>query len=638
MLALVCVIFSSAAFIFSSSTPAQAQNNPGNSLINQFVNGSVSPEELTRQMTATGNIGQLDAQKLVSNIVGNQGASLTGLGNVVDGVLNGSLNPQTALGLSTLNQLGKITNAQGLADVFSNPLVQQGLNAALQSAGAGKVTQQLKQIFGSAGAAGLATSLLTQAGAPAQVANMIGSLLGSQFMQAMGGLAGLTNAVQQALGGAASAQSAAQAMQGLQDAQQQQQQNAAYSGKCPQTCPNCCTCHDPIVQNHKNIRAHMTNEFEAYRTWLVSTWYPDNVVPALMIMTSQMTSAAIYQINILGSFLDAKHQLETQRLFQQMTAQANKDYQPSEGMCEFGTATRDLAASERRADLGQVAFSQRMLKRELGNGDVMTVEGDVSDMRSRLQQFLDEYCDKNDNGIGPENQGGLEVLCKKSIPAERQNKDIDYTRTVESALTLDVDFTQPSNTDDEKDIFALSNYLYANNPPDKVPFPKLANDEGKVRPDGYPLYLDLRSITAKRSVAQNSFAAIAALKSRGSKEVAPFIKKFVEQLGVDETEIHKLIGEEPSYFAQMEVLTKTIYEDPKFYADLYDKPANVERKLAAMEALGIMQDRDIYKSLLRSEAILAVYLESLLEPEQERVNSELRAITSTGPKMNKGME
>lgn len=616
--------------IMPFSSPAYAQLNPGNQLLNQFASGQIDVNELTRQITSTGNMSQLDAQTLVSNIIKNQGGQLSSLGDVVNGVMNGQLNPQTALGLSSLNELGNISNLSDMSKVLNNPLVKQGLQSALNAAGLGEVSKQLGSIFSASGTQSLVSNLLTQAGMSQQAAQLISTIMGSAFTDAMGGIEGIMNALLEGLSNALGAQAVADALNALLNSQEQQQQNANNSGKCDKTCTDFCTCHDPIVQNHKNIRAHMTNEFEAYRTWLVSTWYITNMVPALMIMTNQMTTVALQQIEILGTFLDAKHQLETQRLFQQLTARAHKDYQPSEGMCEFGTATRSLAASERRADLGQVAFSQRQLKRQLGGGDVLTKEGELSDRASRLNQFLNEYCDKYDNGIGADNKRGLEALCKKSIKPERKNKDIDYTRTIDSALTLDVDFTKPANTDDEKDIFALTNNLYAHEAPEKIVRTKLASSNGDIRPDGYPLYMDLRAITAKRSVAQSSMTALASMKSKGAAEVAPFIKKFVEEIGLDKTEINKLIGDEPSYFAQMEVLTKIIYENPNFYADLYDKPVNVERKIAAMEAVGLMQDRDIYKSLLRSEAILAVYLETMLTPEQDKVSGRImNAINGT---------
>jgi len=40
-------------------------------------------------------------------------------------------------------------------------------------------------------------------------------------------------------------------------------------------------------------------------------------------MTNQLTATSMQQVQIIGSFFDAKHQLETQRMFQQMTAEAH---------------------------------------------------------------------------------------------------------------------------------------------------------------------------------------------------------------------------------------------------------------------------------------------------------------------------
>ena len=114
--------------------------------------------------------------------------------------------------------------------------------------------------------------------------------------------------------------------------------------------------------------------------------------------------------------------------------------------------------------------------------------------------------------------------------------------------------------------------------------------------------------------------------------MAPFLKKLVEEMGIPKDEVEKYIGKEPSYFAQMEVLSKKIYQNPVFYTELYDKPVNVERKAAALEAIGLMQDRDIYRSLLRSEMVLAVFLDTLLKEEQDKVSTRINDILSGGAK------
>src|SRR5690606_1555650 len=70
--------------------------------------------------------------------------------------------------------------------------------------------------------------------------------------------------------------------------------------------------------------------------------FKETVVASLMMMAEQFTANMAYQVQMIGKLLDAKHQLETQRLFQQKMSEAHKDYQVSEQMCTFGTFARDL--------------------------------------------------------------------------------------------------------------------------------------------------------------------------------------------------------------------------------------------------------------------------------------------------------
>jgi hypothetical protein len=143
--------------------------------------------------------------------------------------------------------------------------------------------------------------------------------------------------------------------------------------------------------------------------------------------------------------------------------------------------------------------------------------------------------------------------------------------------------------------------------------------------------MNIRALTAKRSVARNSFASVAAMKAQGEKDVQPYLFALVKEMGItDEEELKKYLGERPSYYAQMEILTKKLYQNPSFYTDLYDKPANVERKNVSMQAIELMQRRDIYRSSLRTEAILAVMLETALIEQQESVSAQIDRLPSSG--------
>jgi hypothetical protein len=417
--------------------------------------------------------------------------------------------------------------------------------------------------------------------------------------------------------------------------------NTALAQKCP--CPGCgCTdnvcvqvelpkCDESSVQTSQmqtqKTLEFLRQEFIIQREWLTKVLFEQHVLPALMLFTEQISAMAMNQALTIGMFLDAKHQLETQRTLQEMTAQAHKDYHPSEGMCVFGTNVRSLAASERNNDLSAATFSSRMLQRELLSGDSLSGYGRTSDMSSRLKQFRDVYCSRADNG------NGLALLCPTapSNPA-RMNKDINFTATLDAPLTLALDFTQaPDPSPDEEDIFALAANLYAHNVAPSIPQRFLSEQGGRPESAGVRRYMDVRAIAAKRSVATNSFAAIAAMKSQGKEQVQPYMFAILKEMGLtNPDDIRAFLGDKPSYHAQMEVLTKKLYQHPAFYTELYDKPANVARKNVSLQAIELMQKRDIYRSLLRSEAILSVMLETSLKDEQSRIVNEISNLDDSG--------
>src|SRR5690606_28118990 len=104
----------------------------------------------------------------------------------------------------------------------------------------------------------------------------------------------------------------------------------------------------------------------------------------------------------------------------------------------------------------------------------------------------------------------MDELCEGGpAPAATVDKDIDYTRTVDMARTLNIDFTDAAPTNDEIDVLALASNLFSHEVLDKPGRTPGAMEamEGA--------YLDMRSIVAKRSVAENSFNAIIGLKTAG---------------------------------------------------------------------------------------------------------------------------
>jgi hypothetical protein len=406
------------------------------------------------------------------------------------------------------------------------------------------------------------------------------------------------------------------------------------------------------------IQMALTTEVTATKVWITQVFWEDNVLPAMMLMAEQLTAVSMKQTQIIGTFLDAKHQLETQQVFQRLAARAHKDYHPSTGMCEFGSGAKSLAASERKGEYNALLMSQRSQDRNLGASNTAAAAGEGGDKESRLKQFREKFCDPDDNN------SGLAYMCEHdqdgnlgnstigsasprgvgaaTAKASRKNKDIDYVRTLDFPWTLKVDFTDATLTDDEEEVVALASNLYGHEIFFRPPSPSLKTPPNTLITGMQRNYMDARALLAKRSVAENTFNAITAMKSEGTpgsrdylfalmKELtSPPAGATAQQKQQQTDDINKMLGPNPSYYAQMEVLTKKIFQNPDFFTNLYDTPANVERKGVAIQAIGLMQKFDTYKSYLRNEASLSVLLELAVQELQNEIENEINDITNKG--------
>ncbi len=387
---------------------------------------------------------------------------------------------------------------------------------------------------------------------------------------------------------------------------------------------------------------YTADRFNDHRDWFTDIFLVEQFIPALQLFSEQMVTVGAMQTFSIGTFFDAKHQLETQRLFQELQVEAHKDYQPSESFCKFGTAVRSMAHTDSTARMTALALSRRQMARHLGQENIGGAQKKIDDKINRWNQFTQRYCDQKDNDWMAEVlDSGLSSVCNPPNAGNREsiNVDIDYTRAIENRRTLDILSVVWKGVAQELDILSLSNNLYGHNIITRsISSGNIDNEELAIR------YLGLRSIVAKRSVAENSFNAIVGLKALGSSAIFfdgeqantwQFVGKMLQDLGIPEEEVVDYLGlntsteiVEPyhahlSYYAVLELISKKIYQNPNFFANLYDTPANVKRKSAALKAFELMLDRAIYESQLRQEMAMSVLLAARLQPDIEAASTKL---------------
>ena len=358
----------------------------------------------------------------------------------------------------------------------------------------------------------------------------------------------------------------------------------------------------------------------------------ENFVFPMMLMAEQISAVAMQQTAAIGKFIDAKQQLENQRTHQKLKAEAVKDYHPSEQMCRIGSYVRSLATIEEKMAHDQFVLNDILIEHETNRFNTVSRLGQESDHINRLEQFKTTYCDPKDNNAS------LEILCDNgggSVGAanrQRVNKDVDYQRTLEFPYTLDIDFSDRVLTDDEEDVIALGRNLYW---PDVFQF---ATEDDFSENSKY--YARARSLRALNNLAHSSFSNLVAMKARGPNPPAgvtpgwAYMKTLMRELmsaanpppgggSAIDRNIEQMIGENPSYYAQMDILTKKIFQNPNFYTNLYDKPVNVDRINASLEAIATMQMRDHYLASLRREMLLSGLIENQLITDAEAIQGKL---------------
>jgi hypothetical protein len=385
-----------------------------------------------------------------------------------------------------------------------------------------------------------------------------------------------------------------------------------------------------VSGEHTLTRIHIARELDLHREeFIIKFFFRGHVLPAMMMMTEQLTATAMAQMNAIGMFFDARNQIQTQQLIQELTAKAHKDYQPSMQMCTFGTLSTSLANSKRVAEINHFALSQQIQDRQSLHNVMASAGGGTIDVLGRWQQFRERFCDPRDNNDElSQTSGGEPPLCA-AVDGEHVNRDVDYTRTIDYPKTLKVNFTSPGMQADEEKVIAMASYLYGHDVPQYQAEALIENDQLAHE------MMRTRGFLAKRSVAQNSFSALVGLKSEGPAATfalrRDYMSTALEQLGItDVADVNRILYVRPSYYAQMELLSKGLYQMPQFYTNLYDKPANVDRVRASMRAIGLMQKMDNFKSRLRSEAALAVLAETYLTEDHRRIQDNLMSRTADG--------
>lgn len=344
-------------------------------------------------------------------------------------------------------------------------------------------------------------------------------------------------------------------------------------------------------------------------------------------MTLELSSVMMQQVGIIGALIDSKIQLDRQLYFWEKQQEAYEDYHPEEQLCAIATMTEGLSTTETTSRLTKLQLSKTWAEEDQATDLLHTSEGKFRAIDIRFRNFQNKYCQPTNN------TNAMKIYCNAIVaggPA-RYNRDLNYAELVQRPRTIPVNFTNDVNLDPiEEDLLSMGRLLFN---PDPLEFPTASEQEAANKMDDVERFIrpyqKYRSVSAIRNAARYSFSNLISMKAEGTGSTNSYIEALLQEFGMPTDDIERFVGNNPSYFSQMAVLTKFIYQHPNFYTNLITQPANVSRMDTTMEALRLMQNRDRFESLLRKEMLLSLVVEMKLRKHQKDVDSTLEQMDET---------
>lgn len=425
-----------------------------------------------------------------------------------------------------------------------------------------------------------------------------------------------------------------------------------------QTANACCVCclwntHiTETLDTYTTIEDVASDGFEALVDYLYAdgdnTLWKGMILPQLRIMAMEFTTATMAFNAPFGPMFDAQNLQDATLRMGTLSAETARNQTPAVSMCQFASLSKSLATTQTVQKETMRAISLQNLKRTTLNKDLQSSKSSNDDAKARLAQFKAKYC----IGVTDASEFGglLGAICTAPAPttsaapplnSRKRNKDINFAQTLGLQKTIATElypgpYGPLESLSQLEDIMALSKNLYGST---NMNASTKENLTPKTTETAHFNLIKRRALQAKRNVAQHSFANYVGLKAAtdradGSElSIKPHIENLLGAMGVDNSPNNQytdyfakaangLTESSPSYWTQMEVLTKTLYQDPRFYANLYDNPANVKRQQAAMRAIELMQERDIHETALRTETLLSLWLDSELESHGQNITQD----------------
>lgn len=393
-------------------------------------------------------------------------------------------------------------------------------------------------------------------------------------------------------------------------------------------CNSCCRQPQKIAE-HLIVGGDPLGE-TSLQNYITGTVLPP-ILQSIKLLAPPISATALVNPVLEGNLRNAQMQRGVLDAQNQTRASVAMNQTVSNQVCRIASVSQSLGASDLYARTVQIALmdaardrafmrlgmsaSVKDPRRAEGVSDI----GQAADNAGRWHLYKRSFCNKQDPR--------LKNICTNADES-MNDRDINFASATGYYRQLKINIAPPlndrqSNTEfaskDLNAVIALSNNLYGHD---------LSFSVDDLKPSSYN-FMDRRSLLAMRNVIQNSYTSYVAARASGNGGNADSLKALMAELKGEQglAVQDDVFGARPSYEAQMDVLSRKLYQGQAFYKNLMDNPANIKRQQVAMQAVDLMNKHDIARSLERTEMLMALWLEIKLRREQAVIENRFNQST-----------
>lgn len=351
-----------------------------------------------------------------------------------------------------------------------------------------------------------------------------------------------------------------------------------------------------------NARVEIVSRLEELQSNVtsgLSEWWNKHFHVALKDMTKELHRAKIEQTIAVGKMLDAQMTNETLAILDKYQAEARKEMQPSDGLCQMeAVATEQTKSQEistgivqawsyenqvrglntvvpmKTADSGGLIGTAYAADNDEPDIMVASAAGKAAERREMWKEYRRYFCNPSAG-----DQGCI-------LPGRLAGQHIDIPNLLwGNAQTIDM-----SNKDVRRTVEAAQRYLIMPSTMDPIPSPLIDTKKGEVRAEALEQMLRRRSHLARINTIYNTVGNPLAERVKTSKIN---LQSMRTEAGIPPGDA----ATEASYREIQEAMNRDRFQDPEFLARMVADPKQLIREQGAINTMKMQQMNDLYKRL-----------------------------------------